>query len=618
MQTRITASLGLTAIALLAFTLLNNQLFSAIRLDLTEDSLYTLSDGSIEIIHKIEAPIQLYFFFSDTSSRHLTSLRAYAKQVQALLQEYAAASDGKIILKIVDPVPFSEQEDMAAEFGLQSVPINNAGSELYFGLAGTNAASKQQTISFFQPDKQAFLEYDISELLQNLITTDKPVMGLMSSLKIQGDIDMQTFQTTPAWVVVDQLGQQFDIETVDASITRVPENIDLLMVVHPKDLPDAAQYALDQFAMAGGRLLIFVDPVAETDRPAHLNPMMQAQQPSQPSELNKLTSAWGVSLREAFVLGDAQSAMTVSGGPGGQGVRHITILGFTGENFSSTDVTISSLESINVSSAGILDINNNVATTITPLMRSSIYAKPIASIRLQMLSDPTDLQRDFEPTGDQYVVAARLSGTAISAFDKNPGADDMADAVAHIQNTHSLNAIVIADTDILSDRLWVQVQNFFGQTIANPWANNGDFIINAVDNLVGSNELISIRSRGQLTRPFDRVQALRREAEARYLQSADDLQAKLAETESKLTDLQAGKTEQGAVGLSEQQAATLLKFQQEKLRIRKQLRDVRHQLDKDIENLGGTLKFLNIALIPILLTALILGFNLVRVRRKLS
>jgi ABC-type uncharacterized transport system involved in gliding motility auxiliary subunit len=603
--------LVLLAIGFLVFTVLNNQLFSGFRLDLTEGKLYTLSDGSREIIATIDEPINLYFFFSENSSRDLTGLRAYAKQVQDLLREYELAADGKINLQIIDPAPFSEDEDRAGEFGLQSVPVSTSGEELYFGLAATNALDDQLSIAFFQPDKEAFLEYEVSKLVQSLVTPKKPIVGLLSSIKVQQDINMQTFQTTPAWMVIDQISQMFEVQTVTAPLTQVPEEIDLLIVIHPQNLAEKTLYEIDQFVMRGGRLLAFVDPLSEQNRPASQNPMMQAPQSSS-SELNRLLSAWGVTLREDFVLLDAQTALAVSGGPSGRPVRHLAILGMGPDNFSRDDVTISSLESLNFQSAGILDIDDTVETKIITLISSSAYAKPLESMRMQFINDPTDLQKDFEPTGEIYPVAVRLSGQAPSAFESAIGESNGSD---HIATTSELNVIVVADTDFLADQMWVQIQNFFGQRIASPWANNGDFVVNAVDNLVGSAALINVRSRGRFSRPFDVVQDLRREAEASYLESANDLQAELAETERQLSELESTPGNQGLFSLTAEQEEALIRFQQEKLRIRKQLRDVRHQLDKDIETLGSNLKFLNVALIPILLTLMLLMFNYVRSRK---
>jgi ABC-type uncharacterized transport system involved in gliding motility auxiliary subunit len=613
--------LALLAVAFLLFTLVNNLWFSGARLDLTENKLYTLSAGSEAIVGRIDEPLNFYFFFSEEASQDLTTLRAYASRVRELLQEYERLGGGKIRLTLVDPEPFSDAQDQAAAFGLQAVPVNNAGDELYFGLAATNALDDQRVIGFFQPDKEEFLEYEISKLIQSLQVIEKPRIGLLSSLKIQGDMDMTTFQSTPAWIIADQLAEAFDVESVDLAAESLPDKLDVLMLVHPHNLSESLLMSIDKFALAGGRLLVFVDPLVETQVP-QASPMMPAAPAQLPSDF-PLLSHWGVVLLADKVLGDAQQALSV-GGPNGQPLRHLGILGLQQENFNLDDVTLASLETLNVSSAGILALIADRTTIVEVLIASSEFAMPIDRIRFETLTDPADLQLDFKATGTRYPLAVRITGPAVTAYPNSDiravslvadGALNEDSGAVNDDAIGNLNVIVIADTDLLSDRLWVQVQDFFGQSIASPWANNGDFVINAVENLAGSSDLISIRSRGRFTRPFDVVQDLRREAEARYLASADDLQAQLADTERQLSELEASRGQQIQLSLSPEQETALLQFQAEKLRIRKDLRDVRHQLDKDIEALGTTLKFINIALLPLLLILLLMAIHYVRLRR---
>ena len=612
MKKKYYSGLGLCLLALgfLMFTLLNNVLFGGWRLDLTGNNLYTLSDGSREILESIDEPVNLYFFFSEKSSEDLTSLRVYATRVREMLEEYELAANGKINLSVVDPEPFSEAEDQAAEFGLQGITVSTAGEELYFGLAATNALDDQEVIPFFQPDKEEFLEYEISKLIQSLSVVEKPVVGVLSSLEVQGNMNMQTYQMTPPWMVVDQLRQLFSVQTINPEGT-IPAEIDILLLIHPKQLSEAMLFSIDQFVMGGGRLLAFIDPLAETDRPVQANPMMPAPPSIQVSTLNQLTEAWGVTMRSDVILGDSQTALAV-GGVDGTPVRHLAILGMEGDNFSRDDIVTSSLESINLSTAGILDVAEDASVQVEPLISSSTFAMPMEALQFQFLSDPNDLMQGFKPTGESYLVAARLSGSAPSAFPE--GLEESEGTV--LTETDNLNVILVADTDILSDRMWVQVQEFFGQRIASPWANNGDMVINALDNLSGGASLISIRSRGRFSRPFDVVQDLRREAEASYLEKANDLQARLTETEQKLSDLQSSQSENNLLVLTPEQEEALVQFQQEKVEIRRQLREVRHQLDSDIEVLGSTLKFLNIALIPILMTLLLLVVNYIRVNRR--
>ena len=587
--------LGLVA-AFFLFTLVNNLMLGSVRLDLTENGLYSVSDGTREIIADLEEPINLYFFFSEKASKDLTALRAYSQRVREMLEEYQLLAGSKINLHIVDPEPFSEQEDQASEFGLQSVPVNQAGEALYFGLAGTNALDGQEVLPFFQPDREAFLEYELTKLIYNLSVVEKPRVALYSELKVEQSVDPRSFQPTPGWVFMDQLKELFQIEKIDELSLSAIGTADLLLLIHPGTLGDAALYAVDQHVMSGGKLIVFVDPLAETVPPG------TSVLSGSSSELNRLTATWGVSLRDGQVLGDSEAALMV-GGVDGAPVRHLGILGFTNQYFSGEDIVTADLEAINFSTAGILDVDEVDGIDAKSLITSSSVSGSLDVIQFQTLSDPAELQQGFQSTGESYSVAVRLSGKSRSSFPEMSGEE------THIAETEQLNVVIVADTDVLSDRLWVQVQNFFGQQVASAFADNGSFVVNLVENLSGSSALIEVRSRGQFSRPFVVVEELRRIAEAKYLTNAEDLQARLAETDRQLSELESARVDDGLLTLSSEQEAALVNFQGEKLRIRKELREVRHRLDQDIEQLGGKLKFINILLMPLLLTLALLGIR---------
>lgn len=582
------------------FTLVNNLMLGSVRLDLTENGLYSVSDGTREIIGDLEEPVNLYFFFSEKASEDLTALRAYSQRVQEMLEEYQLLAGSKINLHIVDPEPFSEQEDQAAEFGLQSVPVNQAGDALYFGLAGTNALDGQEVLPFFQPDREAFLEYELTKLIYNLSVAEKPRVALYSELKVEPGVDPRTFQATPGWIFMNQLKELFQIEKIAELSLDAIGSADLLLLIHPGTLEDEALYAVDQHVMSGGKLIVFVDPLAE---------MVAAEAPGMSipsgnsSELNRLTATWGVSLRNGEVLGDSEAALMV-GGADGAPVRHLGILGFTNQYFSGDDIVTADLESINFSTAGILDVDEVDGIDAKSLIASSSASGSLDAIAFQFLNDPAELQQGFQSTGENYSVAVRLSGKSLSSFPEMSGEE------THIAETNQLNVVIVADTDVLSDRLWVQIQNFFGQQVASAFADNGSFVANLVENLSGSSALIEVRSRGQFSRPFVVVEELRRFAEAKYLKNAEDLQARLAETDSQLSELESARVDDGLLTLSNEQEAALVNFQDEKLRIRKDLREVRHSLDQDIEQLGGKLKFINILLMPLLLTLALLGIRM--------
>jgi ABC-type uncharacterized transport system involved in gliding motility auxiliary subunit len=329
------------------------------------------------------------------------------------------------------------------------------------------------------------------------------------------------------------------------------------------------------------------------------------------SDLEPLFKAWGLRLRPGEVLGDAAYAMAVSVGQGQRAVRHPAWLNLPSAALDGQDVSTAGLETLTVASAGILDPVEGASTRFVPLIKSSAYAMPLDAERVAAVDDPQTLLGDLQPTGERYTLAARISGPAKSAYPD--GIEGRKDGLKAADN---INLIVVADSDLLSDRMWVRVQDFFGQRIPQPFADNASLAINALDNLAGSDALIEVRSRGRFSRPFVVVEALQREAEARFREKEEVLQQRLAQTEQQLAALQQSEEPGKALELSAEQQATLQQFMQEKLRIRKELREVRYQLNADIEALGRTLKLLNIALVPLLLTLGVLAVWLWRRRRR--
>lgn len=583
----------LIAVAFLAFNMLSALSLGNLRLDLTEQKLYTISEGTERILGELDEPINLYFFYSDKAARDLPVLRNYAMRVQEMLKAYERAADGKIRLHIIDPEPFSENEDRAAAFGLQAVPVSQGGEQIYFGLAGTNAVDDKQIIPFFPLDQEEFLEYQLSQLVQGLAKPERPVIGLLSGLQLNGGFDMMARQPTAPWMVMEEVRQLFKIASLKIGIDRIPDDVSVLLLVHPKSLPEATLYAIDQFVLRGGKLLVFVDPLSEAD---NSQPMLPGDDGDKASDLEPLFKAWGLRMMPHQVLGDGAYALSVSMGQGQRPARHAAWLALPQRAMSQDDVATAGLESINIATAGILEPLEGAGTRFVPLLQSSEYAMPFGVERFTMLANPEELIRELEPTGERYTIAARISGPAQTAFPD--GIEGQKDGLKAADN---INVIAVADTDLLSDRMWVQVQDFFGQRMPQPFADNAGFAINALDNLSGSDALISVRSRGRFSRPFEVVEALQREAEAQFRVKEEDLQQRLAETDQKLASLQQQDPAK-ALELSPEQQAAVQQFIAEKLRIRKELREVRFQLNADIEALGRTLKLVNILAVPLLLT----------------
>lgn len=591
---------ALLALALLfiGLTVLCNFVLRGARIDLTESNLYSIAPGTERILGSLQEPVNLYFFFSQDASSQSPPIRAYAQRVRELLEEMSQRSKGKLRLNVIDPKPFSEDEDRAAEFGLQSVPIGAHGEGLYFGLAGTNSTDGRETIGFFQPDKEEFLEYDVASLIYRLGNPKRPTIGLMAGLPVDAGFDQTTGQMRQGWASIDQLRELFTVQTIAADVTAIPEGIDVLAIVHPRNLTPGTLFAIDQFVMRGGKLIAFVDPQSENDPMAQqMGPMPGARS----STLGQLFDAWGITYDPNQIVGDADLGLTVALRQGEQPSQNIAIIGFNRQAMNSQDVVTSTLDSINTMTVGALKKKDGATITFEPMIQSSANAMLLPTARAMMLADSRSLLEGFKATGERYTIAARIQGKLNSAFPNGAQAEGSPATAALKESKGDANLIIVADTDILADPLWLRTQNVFGQRLAMAWANNGDFVSNSLDNLAGSSDLISIRGRQSFFRPFTRVDALRQRAGDQLRAKEHELDQELKDTEQKLSALEAGRNAQGSLVLSPEQEAELTRFQQERVRVRKELREVRRSLDVDIERLGTALKFWNILFIPILI-----------------
>ena len=629
MTTRQQRRVGLTSLGLLGLTFVaaliaSNTLLRGMRIDLTENNLYTISAGTRELLETIDEPINLYFFFSDQETANVPFLRGYATRVRETLEEFARVAGGRLIVHVIDPVPFSEEEDRAAQFGLESISLGSLGQSIYFGLAGTNSIGDEDTIAFLQPEKETFLEYDLAKLIYNLANLDKTVVGLLAGVSMSAGFDPQTQQITEPWVITTQARQFFDLRELTPGVAQIDADVGVLWVVHPKTLDETTLYAIDQFILGGGRALIFVDPFAEIDM-STTDPATMAA--GSASDLRPLFTAWGIEYSPEMVVADDRYALSVNSGFGLRPVRHLGLIGLDEGAMNNEDIVTTGLGSINLGTAGHFTAAEDSDVTLVPLLTSSASAGTLPTIQFQFLSDPGALLDGFAPSGETYVLAARLEGPLVTAFPDGPPATDeqpedgaaatQDDSVTtnHLMSTAAANVILVGDVDILSDRMWVQRQSFLGQQLVTAFANNADFVINSLDNLSGSAALIGIRARASFSRPFTRVNDLRRVAETEFRETEQQLQAELAETEQRLGELQAARTDGGSLFMSDEQQTEIERFMDQQVRIRQELRAVQRNLDVNIERLGATLKIINIGLVPLLLTVVALIFVVYRRRR---
>ena len=650
---RAVAVVALVCIALLlvATNILIARFFSA-RLDLTAEHLYTLSPGTLRTLAQIDEPITLRFYYSNRLGDEVPAYGVYAQRVRELLQQYVAAAHGKLRLEIFNPQPFSDVEDQAVAFGLQAVPLNAAGDQVYFGLAATNSTDDQQVISFFSPERERFVEYDLTKLVHSLAFPKKTVVGLISSLPLEGDMAaMMQGRPSPPMAVMQQLQQLDKVEPLSATIDAIPADVDVLMVVHPQNLPPKTLFAIDQFVLKGGKALVFVDPHSELQaaQPSQLNP----PDASTASNLAPLFKSWGFRLLPGVVAGDRRDAQEVSvpvPGHGEEPLDYIAWLDLRAANLNRNDMITADLSHITMASAGIIEPLPGAKTMIEPLITTSPESTKIPVEKLNGLPDVAGLLADFRSDDKRYILAAHVTGIAETAFPDGPPAAPKAaaakpepgtpepgkpqagnpepgkpgeakpaaaPAAAWLkQSAHPINVVVIADTDLLDDRLWVQSQDFFGQKVTAPLANNGDLVADAIDVLAGGEDLVGLRSRGTSTRPFEVVDRIQRDAQARYSAEEQALQQKLKATEAKLANLTGKDQSESAAALSPDQAKAIDQFRADAVQIRRQLRDVQAALRSDIQRLKGGLEFLDIALIPIIVAAVAVILGVVRLRRR--
>jgi ABC-type uncharacterized transport system involved in gliding motility auxiliary subunit len=607
------------------------------------------------------------FFYSDSAIEDLPQIRSYGTRVQELLREIVIASNGRLSMSVIDPEPFSEDEDLATQYGVQAVPVTQGGEAIYFGLVviqtdadggGPVVVPVLETMPLIRPDQEQFLEYEFLKLITRVGNPDLPVVGLLTELDIDGGFNPIMGQATPPWMVMDFIRQLYEVRRVDIAADDIDVDIDLLMIVHPQDLSQQMLYAIDQHVMRGGKTMVFLDPSA--DSMVTRSPQGNLIPAGMSSDLPGLLAAWGIAYASDKVLTDSDLALRVRMGQNQQPEAHLGMLGVHRENLAGDDIITNRLEAINFSSTGAIASAENANTVFEPLIQSSTNAMLMDAGFLEDVSDPSILFDEFVSAQQSFVIAARVSGVIDSAFpdgrpvveeadveaveetdvedsevdesdsaeateadastgvDEDPGAEREESPVAeHIASSNGeVNIVIFADTDMLSDRLWVQVAQFLGQRIPQPFANNGDIVINTLDNLSGSADLVSIRSRGTYSRPFTRVLNLQRKADDRLRIEESELLDRLTETEAALAEL--NQTEEGQLigQITPEIQAEIDQFNAELLDTRRRLRDVQFQLSEDIEQLGSRLKAINTGLIPILLTLLLLGASYLRAQGR--
>lgn len=596
---------GLAIVLFVALNIWADRSLRSLRLDLTEDGAYTVSEGTRAVLASIREPIVLRLYASTGLDALGPDYAALAKRTGELLGEYRRMSGGLLRVERFDPQAFSPEEDMAVADGVQGVPNLLDDTRLFLGLSGTNSTDGRYTIPHLAPERAAFLEYDLTRMVHDLATPEKPRVALIGDLPLAGD---RVAQARP-WAVLEAVERFFDVTRLFGDIRRIDDDIDILWLAEPGALGEATLRAIDRFATRGGRVLAFLDPFSETMAAARAGAPGRPPRPPGATGLETLApllEAWGVDIPARTVVGDRAGALKVQAMGGARVVVTDYPVWFElgRDALAADDPATGTLALLQFRSAGHIRPREGATTTVEPLVRAGPDAAEIDVARIEYAPDPAAILADFAPTGERYTLAARVTGPVRSAFPDAPPeeaeeAEDGAEA--------PLALVLVADTDMLADEAWVDNRGPPGQPVAAPFANNGDLVVNLLDALAGSDAMIGLRGRGVSDRRFVVLDEMARRAESLYRAKERELRRRIDELQREIDGLGAGGAATGAA-----RQAAIREARDDMLDLRRELRDVRFALRKDVADLKARLTALNIWAIPAAIGLFAVGFALRR------
>lgn len=633
LETSLYSTLGVVAmlIIVVAFNIIAAR--AKTRIDLTAERAYTLSQGTRNILTKLDTPVQVRFYCTQGENKMPVMLKTYAQRVEDLLGEYRQASKGQIEIQKLDPTPDSDAEDSAKLDGVEGQPLPD-GEAIYLGVS-VSMLDQKEAIAFLNPSRERLLEYDLSRAISRVMTPTKPIVGIMSPLPFAGQqmnpmmARMGRGGGTPAWVFYSELQRDFDLKTVEMNAETIPAEVKVLVVIHPKGITDATQYALDQFVLRGGKLIAFLDPSAALD-PQGGGPMGGGGGSS--STLDKLLKAWGLTFENTKVVAD-----TTYVGRTRQG-RAPAVLALNEKAVNKDDIITAQADNLFMVFAGAFSGTPAAGLTKTVLISSSKDSQLVEPMLAQMGGE--QILKDFVPSGIEHPLAVRLAGKFKTAFpegkpkaaeakpnepakpDEKKPEDKKADDGSLKESKQETAVVLIGDSDMIQDQVAVQeMQNPFGgggQRMVMPANGNLAFAQGAIEQLTGDDNLIAVRSRATRERPFTVVTKMQADAEANYRTKIKELEKSLSDAQSKLNDLQRSKADQGGQKfiLSSEQQTEIANFRKKETEVKQQLKLERKKLRTDIDSLENKIKWINIAGMPILVTIAGVGLALARRNRR--
>ena len=623
------AGVVIMAAILVAFNLITASMHR--RMDLTREKAYTLSAGTKAILGKLDTPVKLRFYCtqSENATPYTIYFKAYAKKVEDLLTEYQQAAHGKLVIEKLNPQPDSDAEDSARLDGIDPQNLPD-GEPFYLGLAVSQLDAKE-AIPFLSPDRERDLEYDISRAVSRVITPEKPVIGVMSALPVFGapgnpmaEQMGQPSQGQDPWALITELKEDFTVRQVGMDVSKIDDDVKVLVVIHPKDISDAAQYAVDQFVMRGGKLIAFLDASSLVESRGQ-NPMM-GQMPGGGSSLDKLVKTWGLQFDTSKVVAD-RTYMINTGEEGDTANQHPVWLAITPDSINSNDIATAELENVWYFSGGAFTGQPAPGLKETVLINSTTNSQLVDGMMANFSGE--NILKEFKPTGIRYALAVRLSGQFKTAFpDGKPGektdADEKKDdknktpAKTHdgtLKETRQENTVVlVGDSDMIYDNFTLhKTQSPFG-VIAQAMNGNLNFAQNLVEQLSGDNNLIDVRSRAVLQHPFTRIKAIQRDAEAQYTDKIKELEDDRNKAMTRLNELQQQKSQNQRYILSPEQQTEIDNLRKSEAKVDTELRNVKKDLRRDVDSLQHKVEVANIATMPVAI--IVVGIGLAVVKRK--
>ena len=590
-------SILLSVIIFFCVNIITHNMLGSSRIDFTENKLYSLSNGTRSLLENLKEPIHLRLFISSNLIKDVPQFSTYANRVETILKTYSNISNGKITIEKIDPKPFSDAEDRAVGMGINPFNATEMSDSLYFGLAATNSTDGQKNIPLFSPERETFLEYDLTSLIAELSQPEKPVISIIDNLGLSSDARIGK----PEQQILKQMKEMFQVEMVNETTNELNKNTKVLMIIHPKFLSDETLYMIDQWVLDGGATLVFLDPYAETELSRQ-----QGMPPMNPrSDLKKLLTTWGIEFNNKKAVLDSEFGFRIARKINGRDIQvtNYPWLNIRGNGLNKNDSTLSNLSTIVMTTAGSLkDTNEN--PILEPIIRSSKKSGVGDAQKAgNPEGDPRDLLPDIKPDNENYTLAGWINADLKTSFTDTKNKKDK----QLLKSKTKSNVLLVTDADMLMDRNWLTQRGAF--------ANNGDFVLNVVEKLVGGNALSDLRGKSTSWRPFEKIIALEKIAEEKFLVEEQRLAKKLEGMEDKIRTLTQNNDKNSDV-LSPETIKAIDGFKAEMMATRSQLRNVKFDLRRDVELLKKWVISINVAILPIIFATISLIISLRRKRKS--